>query len=65
MKKLNLQVGDVLVWKKRLPPIQASGEVYTQECLWSATEWDVIKINKKSILLQNWPTYEERVIKLG
>ena len=26
--------------------------------------WDVVEVNKKRVVLQNWPTYEQRVIKL-
>jgi hypothetical protein len=26
-------------------------------------EWDIIKVYRKSVLLQNWPSYEQRLIK--
>lgn len=27
-------------------------------------EWDIIKVNKKSIIVQCWPTYEQRKVML-
>jgi hypothetical protein len=58
LKKLNLQIGDTLVQYRHYP--QTGGRKSVKEFV---ANWDVISINKKSIVLQNWPTYERRIVR--
>lgn len=57
MKSLKLKVGDTLIINRR---IRGNPGFVT----FSDEAWDVIKVNKKSIIIQNYPTYKLKKVKL-
>ena len=55
MKQFKLEKGDCLVVYQ---------DIHNKRLKKYEGEWDVIRVNKKSITLQNWPTYEQRQLKI-
>ena len=54
MIKMKLELGDTLTHYGKRGTMKHGDHL---------GDWDVIRVNRKSIVLQNWPTYERRVIK--
>jgi hypothetical protein len=63
MKRLRLNIGDTLVILQDRPDKKARSGVKRRR-KYGDGEWDVIRVNKKSVTLQNWPTYERATIKV-
>lgn len=55
---MGVKIGDTIIIKRRQKPLGPG-----LPCEFHDEEWDVIKVNKKSIVLQNYPTYETKRIK--
>lgn len=58
IKKFELELGDTIVLYRGTVDINDKDAQRKH-----LGNWDVVKINKKSVVLQNWPTYELRRIK--
>lgn len=57
MKSLKLNVGDVLIIKRR------TDEKELGQCIFVDEEYDVITVTNKTIVLQKYPTYERKRVK--
>lgn len=61
-KILKIEIGDVIIRRHPTGEVETKGKNKGMK-IYCDTVWDVIKVNKKSIILQEYPTYRIKKLK--